>query len=345
MQEKLSKIIEESQKALENAKDADALQKLRIQNLGKKGQFTQLLKSMGQLSPEERPTAGKLINEARKRFEKALAQHESKIKAYEKEMRLKLETIDVTLPGTKSSVGSAHPLSLTRNEIEGIFLSMGFEIAEGPEIELDHFNFELLNMPKGHSARDMQDSFYISENTLLRTHTSPVQARVMTTSQPPIRIICPGRVYRFDEVDATHSPVFHQCEGLVIDKGINMGHLRGTIDVFARELYGDKVKTRFRPSYFPFTEPSAEVDVSCYICGGDDPYCRVCRGSGWIEILGCGMVNPAVLDMCGIDSKEYSGFAFGMGLDRVTVSRYTISDLRTLFENDMRFLRQFSGGM
>jgi len=343
MKEKLNKIIEDAKQELDQAENTKELNEIRQQNLGKKGAFTSLLKTLGSLSPEERPQAGKVINEARMMFENMLSEQERKLKSLEKNLRLSLETIDVTLPGEKSTVGSSHPLSLVRKEIEDIFIAMGFEIAEGPEIELDHFSFELLNIPKGHPARDMQDTFYIDDERVLRPHTSPVQARIMTTQKPPIRIICPGRVYRFDEVDATHSPVFHQCEGLVIDRGITMAHLRGTIDVFAQRLYGSKVKTRFRPSFFPFTEPSAEVDVSCYICGGDDKNCRVCRGSGWIEILGCGMVNPNVLKMCGIDPDIYSGFAFGMGIDRITTSRYTISDLRTLFENDMRFLKQFQG--
>jgi phenylalanyl-tRNA synthetase alpha chain len=221
---------------------------------------------------------------------------------------------------------------------------MGFSIAEGPEVELDRYNFELLNVPKDHAARDEQDSFYINENVLLRTHTSPVQARVMLSQKPPIKIVCPGRVYRVDEVDATHSPVFHQLEGLVVDEGITMGHLKGTLDVFAKKLYGESARTRLRPSFFPFTEPSSEVDVSCYVCDGEDENCKVCKGTGWIEILGCGMVNPRVLDMCGIDSKKYSGFAFGMGIDRITTSKYGIKDLRTLFENDLRFLSQFIGG-
>ncbi|MEX1377998.1 MAG: phenylalanine--tRNA ligase subunit alpha [Eubacteriales bacterium] len=343
MQEKLDKIIQGAKTELDKAESTKEINEIRQQNLGKKGAFTQLLKGLGALSPEERPQAGKVINEARMMFESMLSEQEKKIKSLEKQVRLSLETIDVTLPGEKSSLGSAHPLSLVRDEIENIFISMGFEIAEGPEIELDHFNFELLNVPKGHPARDMQDSFYIDDNKLLRTHTSPVQARTMTTQKPPIRIICPGRVYRFDEVDATHSPVFHQCEGLVVDRGITMAHLRGTLEVFAKRMYGKNVKTRLRPSFFPFTEPSAEMDVSCYLCGGDDPNCRVCKGGGWIEILGCGMVNPNVLKMCGIDPDIYSGFAFGMGIDRITTSRYTISDLRTLFENDMRFLKQFQG--
>lgn len=343
MREELQRIIYESNHALLKADDAQKLRDLRIQSLGKKGKFTQLLKSMGNLSPSERPAAGKLINEARKYFEAALNRQENRLKDLERDLRLRRETIDVTLPGIKPSVGSVHPLSLTRDDIESVFLSMGFNIVEGPEIEQDRYNFELLNVPKGHPARDMQDSFYISDNLLLRTHTSPVQARVMTTQKPPIRIICPGRVYRYDEFDATHSPVFHQCEALVIDKGINMGHLRGIIDIFAMQLFGEETKTRFRPSFFPFTEPSAEVDVTCYVCGGDNENCRVCKGTGWIEILGCGMVNPVVLEMCGIDPEEYGGLAIGFGIDRIATSRYTINNIKTLFENDMRFLKQFSG--
>lgn len=254
--------------------------------------------------------------------------------------RLAHERLDVTIPGRRPTVGHLHPLTLVRKHVEDVFIGMGFEIAEGPEVEWDHFNFELMNLPADHPSRDMHDSIYVDANTLLRTHTSPVQARTMLTRQPPIRIICPGRVYRMEEVDATHTPMFHQVEGLIIDRGIHFGHLKGTLEIFAREFYGERTKTRFRPSYFPFTEPSAEVDVTCWVCHGEDDNCRVCRGTGWIEILGCGMVNPKVLDKCGIDSNEYSGFAFGMGLDRLTVSKYGISDLRTLFENDLRFLEQ-----
>jgi phenylalanyl-tRNA synthetase alpha chain len=299
------------------------------------------MRGMGSLSPEERPAMGKLVNEARSELEEMITARLAEITQNEKDARLAGEVLDVTIPGKQPLLGGLHPLSLVIRKVEEIFIGMGFEIAEGPEVELDHYNFELLNLPKNHPARDMQDSFFINENMLLRTHTSPVQARTMTTKQPPIRIICPGRVYRFDEVDATHSPVFHQIEGLVIDKGIHMGHLKGALDVFVREFYGEGLRTRLRPSFFPFTEPSAEMDISCYVCDGQDPHCRVCHGSGWIEVLGCGMVNPKVLTLCGIDPTEYSGFAFGMGWDRITNGKYGITDLRLLFENDLRFLRQF----
>lgn len=344
MQDKINEIVESSLSQLQSVKDTNDLQELRVKYLGKKGKFTEILRGMGSVAPEERPKIGKMVNEARAKIESAIKEHEQKLNNSAKEQRLKEETIDVTVPGTRPKMGAVHPLAKTREMLEDIFISMGFSIAEGPEVELDHYNFELLNVPKGHTSRDAQDSFYINENILLRTHTSPVQARTMLSQKPPIKIICPGRVYRVDEVDATHSPVFHQIEGLVIDKGINMGHLKGTLDMFVKKLYGDKTRTKLRPSFFPFTEPSAELDISCYVCDGKDDNCRVCKGTGWIEILGCGMVNPKVLSMCGIDPDVYTGFAFGMGLDRITVSKYSISDLRTLFENDLRFLSQFVGG-
>jgi phenylalanyl-tRNA synthetase alpha chain len=344
MQYKINEILESSLSQLKEIKNINDLQELRVKYLGKKGKFTEILRGMGSVSPEERPQIGKLINEARTKIETAIKDFEQKLNDSVKEQRLKEETIDVTVPGKRPKMGSAHPLAKTREMLEEILISMGFSIAEGPEVELDHYNFELLNVPKGHTSRDAQDSFYINENILLRTHTSPVQARTMLSQKPPIKIICPGRVYRVDEVDATHSPVFHQLEGLVIDKGINMGHLKGTLDTFVKKLYGNKTRTKLRPSFFPFTEPSAELDISCYVCDGKDDKCRVCKGTGWIEILGCGMVNPKVLSMCGIDPDVYTGFAFGMGLDRITVSKYSISDLRTLFENDLRFLSQFIGG-
>ena len=344
MQDKINEIIKSSQSQLQKIIDMQELQELRVKLLGKKGKFTEVLRGMGSVHPKDRPRIGKLVNEARVKIQNAIAEHEKKLLSLEKEIRLKIEKIDITLPGRRPELGAKHPLSKTREQLEDIFISMGYQITEGPEIELDKYNFELLNVPKDHAARDAQDSFYIDENILLRTHTSPVQARVMLSQKPPIKIICPGRVYRVDEVDATHSPVFHQLEGLLIDKGINMGHLKGTLDVFAKKLYGDNSQIRFRPSFFPFTEPSAEVDVSCYICDGKDKKCKICKGTGWIEILGCGMVNQKVLSMCSIDPEVYSGFAFGMGLDRITVSKYSISDLRTLFENDLRFLSQFKGG-
>ena len=255
------------------------------------------------------------------------------------EAALKRETIDVTQPAAAPKAGCVHPMTLVLNEVVDCFTGMGFEVVEGPEVELDHYNFELLNLPKNHPARDAQDTFYIDDNVVLRTHTSPVQARTMLTQKPPIRIVCPGRVFRADEMDATHSPVFHQIEGLVIDKNVSMGDLKGTLDAFAKRLYGDDIEVRFRPSFFPFTEPSAEVDLTCFNCHGKG--CKVCKGTGWIEVLGCGMVNPKVLEMCGIDSTVYSGFAFGIGLERITMLRYGIKDLRLLFEGDLRFLKQF----
>ena len=344
MQEKIDAIVKNASASLKEIKDEKGLQELKVAFLGKKGKLTEILRGMGSVPPEERPQVGKLVNEAREKIGKAFSEQELKLKSLQQELKLKMETIDVTVPGKRPEIGAVHPLMQTRDHLEEIFISMGFSIAEGPEVELDHYNFELLNVPKDHAARDAQDSFYINDTVLLRTHTSPVQARTMLSQKPPIKIVCPGRVYRVDEVDATHSPVFHQLEGLVVDEGIAMGHLKGTLDVFAKKLYGENVRTRLRPSFFPFTEPSAEVDVSCYVCDGKDPNCKVCKGTGWIEILGCGMVNPKVLEMCGIDSKKYTGFAFGMGIDRITVSKYGIKDLRTLFENDLRFLSQFIGG-
>ena len=341
MQEKIKQIVSDIREQLEKINDSRELEALKVKALGKKGQLTELMRGMGALSKEERPAMGKLVNDARATLEAMLEKRESALAARERQARLTSEVLDVTIPGREPSLGNLHPLTKVIRRVEEIFLGMGFEIAEGPEVELDHYNFELLNLPKDHPARDMQDSFFINENLLLRTHTSPVQARTMTTKKPPIRIICPGRVYRVDEVDATHSPVFHQIEGLVIDKGIDMSHLKGTLDVFVREFYGQDVRTRLRPSFFPFTEPSAEMDISCYVCDGKDPDCRVCHGSGWIEVLGCGVVNPKVLTLCGIDPQEYSGFAFGLGWDRITNGKYGISDLRQLFENDLRFLRQF----
>ena len=341
MQDKIKQIVSEITEQLEKIEQGQALEALKVKIFGKKGQLTELMRGMGALSKEERPVVGKMVNDARATLEELLDRQMAKIAAKEQGAHLANEMLDVTIPGKMPQVGNLHPLTKVIRQVEEIFIGMGFEIAEGPEVELDHYNFELLNLPKDHPARDMQDSFFINDNMLLRTHTSPVQARVMTSQKPPIRIICPGRVYRFDEVDATHSPVFHQIEGLVIDKGIHMGHLKGTLDVFVQEFYGQGLRTRLRPSFFPFTEPSAEMDISCYVCDGKDPNCRVCHGSGWIEVLGCGMVNPKVLELCGIDPNEYSGFAFGLGWDRITNGKYGISDLRLLFENDLRFLRQF----
>ncbi len=339
MKEKLSKIKEEALLNLENAETLDALEEIRIKYLGKKGELTGVLKGMGALTPEERPVIGALANEVREILDSEIDKKKSDLTKKQTEERLKKEVIDVTMPGKKVKSGNLHPLTKVMNEIKDIAIGLGFEIAEGPEVELDYYNFEALNIPKNHPARDTQDTFYINENTVLRTQTSPIQVRVMENKKPPIRIIAPGRVYRSDAVDATHSPVFHQIEGLVVDKGITMADLKGTLDAFMKALYGKDTKVRFRPHHFPFTEPSAEMDISCYVCGGKG--CRVCKGEGWIEILGCGMVHPKVLKNCGIDPEVYSGFAFGLGLERVAMGRYDIDDLRLFFENDTRFLKQF----
>ena len=339
MQEQLRKIQEEAAAALESVSDKAGLDALRLKLLGKKGDLTMLLRSMGQLPADMRPKAGQMINEVREKLTAQLDALDSKIKKLEQEKKLAREAIDVTEPRKHTPLGSMHPVSLVQDQLIDVFTGMGFDVVEGPEVEYDHYNFELLNLPKNHPARDAQDTFYIEDNIVLRTHTSPVQARTMLTRKPPIRIVCPGRVYRADEVDATHSPVFHQMEGLVIDEDVTMADLKGTLDAFAKALYGDDVTTRFRPSFFPFTEPSAEVDLTCVNCHGKG--CRVCKGTGWIEVLGAGMVNPKVLDMCGIDSKKYRGFAFGVGLERIVMLRYGITDMRALYEGDVRFLSQF----
>lgn len=339
IQENLLEIGQKLKDELSASSTVAQLEALKVAVLGKKGSLTALLRGMGQLSAQERPKAGQLINEARERFTSLLEEKRDELLQREQELRLKKESVDITEPRDLPGMGAVHPITLVLNELIDCFTSLGFEVAQGPEIELDHFNFELLNLPKNHPARDAQDTFYFDENTVLRTHTSPVQARTMVTRKPPIRIICPGRVFRADEVDATHSPVFHQIEGLVIDENVSMGDLKYTLDMFAKRLYGEDIKTRFRPSFFPFTEPSAEVDLTCVNCRGKG--CRMCKGTGYIEVLGCGMVNPKVLDMCGIDSKKYSGFAFGIGLERITMLRYGISDMRLLYEGDLRFLKQF----
>ena len=339
MQEQLRKIQEEAAASLEAVSDKAGLDALRLKLLGKKGDLTMLLRSMGQLPAEMRPKAGQMINEVRETITAQLDSLDGKIKKLEQEKKLAREAIDVTEPRKHTPLGSVHPVSLVQDQLIDVFTGMGFDVVEGPEVEYDHYNFELLNLPKNHPARDAQDTFYIEDNIVLRTHTSPVQARTMLTRKPPIRIVCPGRVYRADELDATHSPVFHQMEGLVIDEDVTMADLKGTLDAFAKALYGDDVTTRFRPSFFPFTEPSAEVDLTCVNCHGKG--CRVCKGTGWIEVLGAGMVNPKVLDMCGIDSKKYRGFAFGVGLERIAMLRYGITDLRAMYEGDVRFLSQF----
>lgn len=322
--------------AAQNAQDIDAV---RVKYLGKKGELTAILKQMGGLSPEERPIMGQLVNSAKAELETVLEQKNAEMKAKATEEKLAAETIDITMPAKVSKVGKLHPLNTVLNDMIDIFQSMGFDVLDGPEVETDHYNFECLNVPADHPARDMQDTFYLGEGLLLRTQTSAAQIRTMENRKPPIRVICPGRVFRADEVDATHSPVFHQIEGLVVDKGVTMCDLKGVLEQFAHEIYGPDTKVKFRPSFFPFTEPSVEVDVSCSECGGKG--CRVCKGAGWIEILGAGMVHPNVLRSCGIDPEVYSGFAFGIGLDRLTTTRYKISDIRLLFENDKRFLDQF----
>ena len=336
MKELLKQIRE---KAIAEIESSDRLDEIRIQYLGKKGELTAVLRGMGKVSPEERPLIGQLANEVRAEIEAALAKKEEEKAKKELENRLLSEKIDVTVPGTPFTAGHRHPLAQTEEMLRDIFIGMGFSIAEGPEVEYDYYNFEALNLPKNHPARDTQDTFYITDNILLRSQTSPVQARVMEQTQPPIRIISPGRVYRADPADATHSPIFHQVEGLVVDKGITMGDLKGILELFAKKMFGPETKIRFRPHHFPFTEPSAEVDVSCFVCGGKG--CRLCKGEGWIEILGAGMVHPFVLSQCGIDPNEYSGFAFGMGIERIAMARGGINDLRLFYENDMRFLEQF----
>ena len=339
MKEKLSQIKEMAIKRLADASDLKTLDDLRVEILGKKGELTQILKGMGSLSKEERPVIGQLANEVRTEIETKLEEAKAHLAAKAQEAKLKAETIDVTMPGKVTELGHKHPMTQVIDEIKNIFIGMGYEIAEGPEVETAHYNFEALNIPKDHPARDEQDTFYINKDIVLRTQTSPVQARIMETGQMPIRMIAPGRVFRSDEVDATHSPSFHQVEGLVVDKGITFADLKGTLEQFAKEFFGPDTKVKFRPHHFPFTEPSAEVDVTCFKCGGKG--CRMCKGSGWIEILGCGMVHPHVLEMCGIDPEVYSGFAFGIGLERVALLKYEIDDMRLLYENDKRFLSQF----
>ena len=339
IRENIESIRAELEQELQRLDDVKQLEEARQRVLGKKGSLTALLRSMGQLSPEERPAAGQMINAGREKISAMLDERLTTLKARERERKLEREALDVTEPRDLPRLGVSHPTSLVLDEVLSALTGLGFDVVEGPEIELDHYNFELLNLPKNHPARDAQDTFYVDDNIVLRTHTSPVQARTMLSRKPPIRIACPGRVFRADEVDATHSPVFHQIEGLVIDKDVNMGDLKGTLDALFKRLYGDDIETRFRPSFFPFTEPSAEVDLTCISCRGKG--CRMCKGTGWIEVLGCGMVNPKVLTMCGIDPNEYTGFAFGIGLERITMLRYGIKDMRLLYEGDERFLRQF----
>ncbi len=339
MKEQLKSIETRAKDELKKISDQKLLEDFRVRFLGKKGEITAILKQMGKLSPEERPVMGQLANSVRADIEKAIAERQADIKSALAKKRLAAETIDVTLPGKVQKIGKPHPLNAVLAEVEEVFLGMGFDIVEGPEVETDHYCFEALNMPKHHPARDTQDTFYINDNVVLRTQTSSVQIRTMEKMKPPIRIISPGRVYRSDTVDATHSPLFHQIEGLVIDKGITMSDLKGTLEMLMKRLYGEEAKIRLRPHHFPYTEPSAEVDLMCFNCHGKG--CSMCKGEGYVELLGSGMVHPKVLEGCGIDPEVYSGFAFGIGLERITMGRYNINDMRLLYENDMRFLGQF----
>ncbi len=339
MKEQLEKIKSEALAKLSAADKLDTLNEIRVAYLGKKGELTTVLKSMKDVAPEDRPKVGQMVNEVRAVIEEKIEETRAALARKAREEQMANEVIDVTLPANRGRMGHSHPNAIALAEVERIFTGMGYEVVEGPEVEYDKYNFEKLNIPKGHPARDEQDTFYINENILLRSQTSPVQVRTMENRKPPIRIIAPGRVFRSDAVDATHSPSFHQIEGLVIDKHVTFADLKGTLAEFAKELFGPETKVKFRPHHFPFTEPSAEVDVSCFKCGGKG--CRFCKGSGWIEILGCGMVHPRVLEMCNIDPNEYSGFAFGVGLERIALLKYEIDDMRLLYENDARFLKQF----
>ncbi len=339
MKEKIEQIKTNSIMEIEKAETQKELADAKVKYLGKKGELTLVLREMGKLTQEERPVMGKLVNEVRDILEEEFSKKEKELKYRELQKRIETENIDVTEPGKKIELGSIHPITKIIKEVEEIFLGMGYQIADGPEVEKTFYNFDQLNAPVDHPSRDLQDTFYITDDIILRSQTSPVQARVMESQKPPIKIICPGTVYRSDEVDATHSPVFHQIEGLVIDKNIAMTDLKGTLEMFAKKCLGENTKIRFRPHHFPFTEPSAEADVSCFVCGGKG--CKVCKGEGWIELLGCGMVHPNVLRNCGINPDEYSGFAFGFGVERIAMAKFGIDDLRLLFENDVRFLKQF----
>lgn len=339
MREQLSQIKKAAEEHLQKAQSIDALEELRIKYLGKKGELTAILKGMGALSNEERPKIGALANEIREFLTNEIDAKKSEMAKAIRNAKLKSEMIDITMPGKKQEIGNLHPLTKVLNEFTDAVIGMGFQIAEGPDVETDYYNFEALNIPKNHPARDTQDSFYIEDNIVLRTQTSPMQIRVMEKTKPPIRVIAPGMVYRSDSVDATHSPIFHQIEGLVVDKGITMADLKGTLEALIKSIYGDDAVCRFRPHHFPFTEPSLEADRQCFNCGGKG--CPVCKGEGWIEILGGGMVHPKVLKNCGIDPEIYSGFAFGIGLERLVMGRYDINDIRLFFENDVKFLKQF----
>lgn len=342
MKARLEAIREKVVSQVKACDSAEKLNEIRVAVLGKKGELTDLLKSMREVAPEERPKVGQMVNETRTEIERILEEHKARIEKALREAKLKAEVIDVTLPAPRAQMGHRHPDTIVLEEVENIFIGMGYEVVEGPEVERDYYNFEALNIPDDHPAKDEQDTFYVSSSAgdiLLRTQTSGVQVHEMEKGKLPIRMIAPGRVFRSDEVDATHSPCFHQIEGLVIDRHVTFADLKGTLAEFARLLFGEETKVKFRPHHFPFTEPSAEMDVTCFKCGGKG--CRFCKGSGWIEILGCGMVHPRVLEMSGIDPEEYTGFAFGVGLERITLLKYEIDDMRLLYENDIRFLKQF----
>ena len=339
MQERLKQILEESKKQLQEAVSVADAEDVRVKVLGKKGQLTEILRAMGKLAPEERKELGQAANQVRSEVEKMLEETFENLKGKAREARFKAEKIDVTEPGKLYKLGTKHPVTITIEEISKVFKSMGFTLTEGPEVETVFNNFDALNAGPNHPARDWTDTFYVNDDVLLRTQTSPVQVRTLLNQKPPIRVFAPGRCFRCDTPDATHSPMFHQVEGLVVDEGITMADLKGVLDSFAKQMFGPEARTKFRPHHFPFTEPSAEMDVSCFKCGGKG--CKVCKGSGWIEILGCGMVHPNVLKVGGIDTEKYTGFAFGMGVERIAMLKYGIDDIRLLYENDMRFIEQF----
>ena len=339
MKERLQELAENARKRIEESEGLDKLNDVRVAYLGKKGELTAILKGMKDVAPEERPKVGQLVNETRAKIEELLEASKKDFEEKVREEKMKAEVIDVTLPAKKAKIGHRHPNTIALEEVERIFIGMGYEVVEGPEVEYDYYNFEALNIPANHPAKDEQDTFYITKDILLRSQTSSVQVHEMEKGKLPIRMIAPGRVFRSDEVDATHSPTFHQIEGLVIDKNITFADLKGTLQEFAKRLFGEETKVKFRPHHFQFTEPSAEMDVTCFKCGGKG--CRFCKGSGWVEILGCGMVHPHVLEMSGIDPEEYTGFAFGVGLERIALFKYEIDDMRLLYENDTRFLKQF----
>ena len=339
IESKLKEIRDKVTEAVKNAGTLELINDLRVKVIGKKGELTEIMKSMKDIPKEEKPKFGQLVNELRNEVEELLSSTTNRIKREIRQKQLEEETIDVTLPAKKTERGHKHPNQVALEEIERIFTGMGYKVVFGPEVEYDYYNFEALNIPADHPAKDEQDTFYINDKIVLRTQTSPVQVREMEKGKIPIRMIAPGRVFRSDEVDATHSPCFHQVEGMVIDEGITFADLKGTLEAFAKKMFGEDTKVKFRPHHFPFTEPSAEMDVTCFKCGGKG--CRMCKGEGWIEILGCGMIHPNVLDRCNVDRSKYSGFAFGIGLERIALLKYEIDDMRLLYENDVRFLKQF----